>query len=140
MVHLTVDYLEQQHVQILPWLSLSLDLSPIKHLWDELGLSCQLVPQPRKCWSVESHLNPRVGKHSSGQDTQTCCINVRLVQCHYCCSRWTYTILVKFCKMHFVILAYLVLKKKSSCHLCILGTLFIHKTIISLYTDTQTNN
>ena len=31
------DFLNQNHICVLPWSALSLDLSPIEHLWDELG-------------------------------------------------------------------------------------------------------
>ena len=31
------DFLNQNHIRILPWPALSPDLSPIEHLWDELG-------------------------------------------------------------------------------------------------------
>ena len=30
------DFLNQNHIRVLPWPALSLDLSPIEHLWDEL--------------------------------------------------------------------------------------------------------
>ena len=30
------DFLNQNHIRVLPWLALSPDLSPIEHLWDEL--------------------------------------------------------------------------------------------------------
>ena len=31
------DFLNQNHIRVLPWPALSLDLSPFEHLWDELG-------------------------------------------------------------------------------------------------------
>ena len=31
------DFLNQNHIRVLPWSVLSPDLSPIEHLWDELG-------------------------------------------------------------------------------------------------------
>jgi hypothetical protein len=31
------DYLTQQNVDLLPWLAVSPDLSPIEHVWDEMG-------------------------------------------------------------------------------------------------------
>jgi hypothetical protein len=31
------DFLNQNHIRVLPWAALSQDLSPIEHLWDELG-------------------------------------------------------------------------------------------------------
>jgi hypothetical protein len=31
------DFLNQDHIRVLPWPALSLDLSLIEHLWDELG-------------------------------------------------------------------------------------------------------
>ena len=31
------DFLKQNHIRVLPWPALSPDLSPIEHLWDELG-------------------------------------------------------------------------------------------------------
>jgi hypothetical protein len=31
------DFLNQNHIRVLPWAALSPDLSPIEHLWDELG-------------------------------------------------------------------------------------------------------
>ena len=34
---LTTDFLGQNNVQVLPWPAFSPDLSPIEHLWDQLG-------------------------------------------------------------------------------------------------------
>jgi hypothetical protein len=31
------DFLNQNHIRVLPWPALSPDLSPIEHVWDELG-------------------------------------------------------------------------------------------------------
>ena len=31
------DFLNQNHIRVLPWPALSPDLSPIEHLWDDLG-------------------------------------------------------------------------------------------------------
>ena len=37
MARVCQGFLNQNHIRILPWLVLSADLSPIEHLWDELG-------------------------------------------------------------------------------------------------------
>ena len=37
VAHVCQDFLNQNHIPVLPWPALSLDLSPIEHLWDELG-------------------------------------------------------------------------------------------------------
>jgi hypothetical protein len=34
---LTMNFLEQEDIDVLPWCARSPDLSPIEHLWDELG-------------------------------------------------------------------------------------------------------
>ena len=36
VAHVCQDFLNQNHIPVLPWPALSLDLSPIEHLWDEL--------------------------------------------------------------------------------------------------------
>ena len=40
--HVSMRYLDEQHVRILPWPAFSPDLSPIEHLWDVLdrGIRC----------------------------------------------------------------------------------------------------
>ena len=37
MARVCQDFLNQNHIRVLPWPALSPDLSPIEHLWDELG-------------------------------------------------------------------------------------------------------
>ena len=37
MARVCQDFLNQNHICVLPWPALSPDLSPIEHLWDELG-------------------------------------------------------------------------------------------------------
>ena len=37
MARVCQDFLNQNHTRVLPWPALSPDLSPIEHLWDELG-------------------------------------------------------------------------------------------------------
>ena len=41
---LTTDFLGQNNLQVLPWPAFSPDLSPLKHLWDQLGLTAGIPP------------------------------------------------------------------------------------------------
>lgn len=43
---LTMDFLNRQNIQLLPWPSRSPDLSPIEHLWDHLGRQLRRRAQP----------------------------------------------------------------------------------------------
>ena len=37
VARICTDFLEENHIRVLPWPALSPDLSPIEHLWDQLG-------------------------------------------------------------------------------------------------------
>ena len=51
------DFLNQNRIRVLPWPALSPDLSPIAHLWDELGRLFATVNIHRKhYWSCVTHL------------------------------------------------------------------------------------
>ena len=41
------DVLNQNHIRVLPWPKLSPDLSPIEHLWDEIGRRVRHRQNPR---------------------------------------------------------------------------------------------
>ena len=45
---LTVNFLAANRVQVLDWPPLSPDMSPIEHLWDELGRRVRARHQPLK--------------------------------------------------------------------------------------------
>ena len=48
VARITMDYLRNQNITVLPWPSKSPDLNPIEHLWDQLGKSIQRrQPQPQ---------------------------------------------------------------------------------------------
>ena len=42
---ITTDYLQHQNIATLPWPAFSPDLSPIEHLWDQLGRAVRERPQ-----------------------------------------------------------------------------------------------
>ena len=37
VAHVNIQYLHQHHLNVLPWPAYSPDMSPIEHIWDELG-------------------------------------------------------------------------------------------------------
>ena len=37
VARICTDFLEENHIRVLPWPALSPDLSPFEHLWDQLG-------------------------------------------------------------------------------------------------------
>ena len=58
VARVTLDFLRQQHVNTLPWPSLSPDLSPIEHVWAELGRQVRSRPvQPANLQQLEAALN-----------------------------------------------------------------------------------
>jgi hypothetical protein len=52
------DFLNQNHIRVLPWPALSPDLSPIEHLLDELGRHVrhrQIPPETRNINKISQH-------------------------------------------------------------------------------------
>ena len=55
---ITIDFLRQQGVNVMPWTSLNPDLNPLEHLWDELGRSVRARPvQPQNLRQLEIALH-----------------------------------------------------------------------------------
>lgn len=48
VARICIEYLEQNHIRVLPWPAFSPDLSRIKHLWDELGTRVRERQNPSK--------------------------------------------------------------------------------------------
>ena len=55
---LTTDFLGQNNVQVLPWPAFSPDLSPIEHLWDQLGRRVFNRQQPLQTLNRECEAIP----------------------------------------------------------------------------------
>jgi hypothetical protein len=52
------DFLNQNHIRVLPWAALSPDLSPIEHLWDELGRRVRHRQNQQQLRSNDSFASP----------------------------------------------------------------------------------
>ena len=69
------DFLNQNHIRVLSWPALSSDLSPIEHLWGELGSCGRVVQHPTSLYPTRDWFY--------ASEMRSCC----------CCKRWSHTLL-----------------------------------------------
>ena len=62
----TINHLNNQNVNILPWLSKSADLNPNEHIWNELDKRLKnRAVQPRKRTDLRANLTIRIAEVST---------------------------------------------------------------------------
>ncbi|CAM1303151.1 Uncharacterised protein r2_g1315 [Pycnogonum litorale] len=46
-IRVSMNFMRQSNIEVLPWPSLSPDMAPIKHVWDEIGRRIRARGQPQ---------------------------------------------------------------------------------------------
>jgi hypothetical protein len=82
------DFLNQNHIRVLPWPPLSLDLSPIEHLWHELGR--RVRNRQNKPETLQERRDALV--HQWNNIPQAFIQRLIGSMCR-CCKRWSQTLL-----------------------------------------------
>ncbi|VDI39093.1 Hypothetical predicted protein [Mytilus galloprovincialis] len=83
VAHISMTFLENNHIRVLPWPAMSPDLSPIEHLWNELGRRIRNSQNTPETWEKLAQLRTTLFREWNNipQDFIRCLIDSMRLGC-----------------------------------------------------------